>query len=597
MGFWKSVAFLLGIGTKDFRTGGWDGKQPNLWDTNHRLNRIGNPGTPAHREDIENDFESYVEGAYKANGPVFACMAARGMVFSEATFQWRRYEKDKAPKFSGKKTTAELADLFEELYVGTTGSEEVKGRPGDLFGNDDLKVLEKPWPGGTTGELLQRMLQDADLAGNFYATMVDDDGNIGKAAKGPTRRIARLRPDWVTIMVGTKQDGTDACYNADARVLAYVYHPKGGPWNGTVSKSKDVVLLPEEVCHFSPNPDPLARFRGMSWMTPVVREIQADSLATTHKKTYYEEAAVPNIVVRFDKEVDEDTFDEFVEKFNTEHKGAWNAYRTLFLMGGADVTALTTDFNSLQFTQAQGKYESRIAAAAGVPSSWVGFSEGLTGSGLNSQGVFTAARRRFADGTIRPLWRMAAASLQNILTIPAGAHLWYDERGIAFLREDAKDAAEIMSTLMNAADAGIKAGFQPDAVVVALRDNSIERLLGGHTGLVSVQMQMPKTDQHLDQDAEEAAIRQVEASTVVQLAPLFTLDSIALFMKTGDVTKLQKDPVAERQRAAAAQQQERAATAQPDKPPPAAPAGGAPKPASGQKPPASGKPNATGGKT
>jgi phage portal protein BeeE len=547
---WKSIGYLLGF-RKDFSSGGWDGLQPNVWDNVHPLNRhLRMNGTPSHREEIENDFESYVENAYKANGPVFAVMAARSMVFSEATFQWRRFEKERGLPKPGKPGGKKELDLLRAEFDDVTaewkwnhGSEETKGRPGELFGTEDLKLLETPWPGGTTGELLSKMLQDVDLAGNFYGVIVDDAGNKGRAAKGPTRRIARLRPDWVTIIVGTPQDGTDGCYDADARVLGYLYSPKGGPLGGTL-KGSEVLFMPDEVCHFSPYPDPQARFRGMSWLTPIIREIQADSLSTIHKKKFLEDAAVPNIVVRFDKEVDEDTFDEFVEKFNTEHKGAWNAYRTLFLMGGADVTALTQDFAQLQFTQSQGKAESRIAAAAGVPSSWVGFSEGMQGSSLNA-GNFAASRRRFADGTIRPLWRVAAASLQNLLKPPAGAHLWYDERGIAFLREDAKDLAEIMRINLNALDAGIKAGFKPDAVVIAVRDNTVERLIGQHTGLVSVQMMTPRTEEQ-EMAEVDAGIRQTEAMAIQSLILAgCELGSIAEYLRTGDPKKLKKDPKAQ----------------------------------------------------
>jgi phage portal protein BeeE/CheY-like chemotaxis protein len=557
MGFWSTLTSRI---RKNFSSGGWDGKQPDIWNPLNRLSALTSSGQPSHREDIENSFESYVGGAYKSNGPIFACMQARQMVFAEATFQWRRFVQDTPAATAKKPGSKELADMRFEWDAaegefkwnhGSEAQEFTKGRPGDLFGNGDLKVLENPWPGGTTGELLQRMIQDADLAGNFYGVIVDDDGNMGRAAKGPTRRVARLRPDWVTILVGTKQNGTEGCYDPDARVLAYIYHPRGGTV-ASYNAANDVMFTPDEVCHFSPNPDPIARFRGMSWLTPIIREIQADSLATVHKKKFLEDAAVPNIVVRFDKDVDEDTFDEFVEKFNTEHKGAWNAYRTLFLMGGADVTPLTHDFAQMQFTQSQGKSESRIAAAAGVPSSWVGFSEGLTGSGLNSQGVYAAARRRFADGTIRPLWRMAAASLQNLLNVPAGAHLWYDERGIAFLREDAKDLAEIMRINMNAVDAGIKSGFKPDAVVTAIRDNAIERLLGEHTGLVSVQMMMPQMDTTLDTQETEATIRQIQATAIVALASQFDIASIAKFLESGDASVLKKDPKAVAARAQAA---------------------------------------------
>ena len=59
----------------------------------------------------------------------------------------------------------------------------------------------------------------------------------------------------------------------------------------------------------------------------------------------------------------------------------------------------------------------RLAAAAGIPPVVVGFSEGMQGSSLNA-GNYSAARRRMADGTMRPLWRNAARSLATLLNVP-----------------------------------------------------------------------------------------------------------------------------------------------------------------------------------
>lgn len=432
-----------------------------LWSPEHFLNRSVFGGSlQDDREQIENSFESYVEGAFKKSGPVFACISTRAAVLSEARFQFRRYEK---------------------------------GRPTDLFGGDELKLLEKPWPGGTTGELIARMEQDASLAGNFFATTADDNGMYGKASRnGPGRRIVRMRPDWVTIIVGSPRRNGHPL-DLGARIVGYLYEPRQsvfGAAQSPVAQPQTVFLLPEEICHYSPEPDPIARFRGMSWLTPVVREISADIAATKHKEKFFENAAVPNLAIKFDKETSEDAFKMFVEKFKTEHKGAWNAYKTLFLMGGADVEPLTMDFKAMDFTSVIGKGENRIANAAGVPSAWVGFSEGMQGSSLNA-GNIGMLRRRFADGTIRPLWRKMSASLEPLIDIPGGAHIWYDERGVAFLREDARDLAEIMQTNMNGMEAGIRAGYNPDALVEAFRDNDITKLLGEHSGRFSVQLLPP----------------------------------------------------------------------------------------------------------
>lgn len=394
------------------------------------------------KETIEGSFEGYVDGAYKRNGIVFACILARLLPFSEARFQYQR-----------------LAD----------------GRPGDLFGGPALSLLENPWPSGTTGELLAHMEQDASIAGNFYATPV---------GTGANRRLRRLRPDWVTIVSGVRNDPDASSFDLESEVLAYLYRPRN------VRDAETVTLLPEQVIHYSPIPDPLAQWRGMSWLTPIVREIQADSQATKHKLKFFENGATSNFVVTYDPSISPDAFQAFVSKFEGAHKGVDNAYKTIHLGGGADATVVGADLKQLDFKATQGAGETRIAAAAGVGAIIGRLSEGMQGSSLN-QGNYNAAKRQFADMTLRPLWRTAAASLAKVVDVPGGSRLWYDDRDIAFLKEDQKDAAEILSlgaqTVARLADSG----FDPDSAVAAVAAGDLSLLRGKHSGLFSVQLQTP----------------------------------------------------------------------------------------------------------
>ena len=391
------------------------------------------------QEQIDANFAGYVSGAYKGNGVVFACILARLLVFSEARFQYQRY---------------------------------VNGRPGELFGDTSLAILERPWPNGTTGELLARMEQDTSLAGNFFATIVDDrDG----------RRIRRLRPDWVTIVTGSRSGGGPTAL--DARVVGYLYEPKEG-----VERPGPVMLLPGDVVHWSPIPDPDAQWRGMSWITPIVREIQSDSAATKHKQMFFENGTVGSLAVTYDKEVPQAHVEAFAKLFKEAHAGVDNAYKTYHLGGGADVTTVGANLQQLDFKVTQGAGETRIAAAAGVGAVIAQLSEGLQGSSLNS-GNFSAARRRFADGTIRPLWRSAAAALETFSTPPEGARLAVDPRDIPFLQEDELDEAEIHAKQASTISALIMAGFSPDAVVAAVTSGDLESLVGAHSGLYSVQLQ------------------------------------------------------------------------------------------------------------
>lgn len=402
----------------------------------------------ADREVIENDFEGYIRQAYKDNGVVFACMLTRMLLFSEVRFQWQSMRN---------------------------------GRPNKLFPTSELRILEKPWPNGTTGELAARMIQDADGAGGWYGTTVDDNGKMGKAATGPGRRIARMRPDWTSIILGSK---SGHAYALDTRPIAYQYAP---PASDGMRAPEPVLLLPSEIAHFSPIPDPLAQFRGMSWLTPVMREIKADKAASKHKLKFFEHGATLGTIVTLDKDIDPDAFDEFVERFRAQHEGVDVAYKTLIIGGGADATVTGANMQQLDFKATQGAGETRIAAAAGMHPVAVGLSEGLAGSSLNA-GNFDAAIRFSIDKTIRSLWRGAAASLEGLLTSPGDdSRLWYDDRDITLLKTNATDEAEIQVKQMTAAKQALDAGYEPDSVTEYLETGDLSVLEHTHRPTVQVQ--------------------------------------------------------------------------------------------------------------
>jgi phage portal protein BeeE len=749
------------------------------------------------QESIGNSFTGYVNGAYKADGVVFATVLARMLLFTEARFQFQRLEK---------------------------------GRPGDLFGSPALELLEHPWPNGTTGELLARMEQDVSLSGNFYAVR-------------ERRRLRRLRPDWVSIVLTAAPDQA-----VESDVAGYAYHP-GGPG----SRTRPEIFLPGEVCHWSPIPDPEAQYRGMSWLTPVVREVQADRAATAHKLKFFENAApqpydagvltptgwvemgdlkvgdrvfgsdgkpktvlgvypqgiqdiyrvtfssgattectadhlwtvanaydrqrgvtrtqtleklvqqgirydsgpykwsvplvdpmefddpgdlpmdpyllgsllgdgsfrsngkgsggvafaacssdvdeqeallsallpagvtisrrnrggwsefyfkgpggprpnpftqvirdmglfdvpgyeksipqqylrasvtqrvgllqglidtdgnidgrqpntvrfdttsqvlaqqvvelasslgavasvrlgraatergraqwhvtisrlpewinpcrlarkakayspkfrggrwrfiqsveyvgpkpaqciavdssdhlyvtdgyvlthnTPNLAVSLKETVTEEQFRAFMAAMNASHQGVDNAYKTLFLGGGADVTVVGSDLRQLSFKDTQGAGETRITAAGGVPAVIVGLSEGLQAATYSNYGQ---ARRKFGDHWARPQWRSACAALQTVLQPPAGTRLWYDDRDIAFLREDQLDSAEIAFRKAQTIRALTDSGYTAESVVGAVLADDFALL--SHSGLFSVQLQPPGTTAPAPAPAKEA---------------------------------------------------------------------------------------------
>lgn len=395
-------------------------------------------------ESIETDFAGVVQGAYKRNGVIFACQTARLSVFAQATFCWQQ--------------------------VRSQG-------PGDTFTNADLAPLQSPWVNGSEGELLARMIQDVDNAGNAYVRKAPADSLS-------LNRLERLRPDWVDIVMA----GDPGMMNMT--VIGYLYY-RGGRSSGR----RPEPLILDEVAHWSPYPDPIATYRGMSPITPVLREVIADNAATTHKGEFFNRAATPNLAIKFDPSVTVEKFEKFKGAMETEHAGLHNAWKTLYLGGGADPVTVGQSFRDMDYKAVQALGETRIAAAYGVPAVIAQISEGLAGSSLNT-GNFSAARRLFADRTMRWLWKEACASLQRVVTVPPRTRLWWDERQISFLREDQKDAADIQATEASTITALVREGFTPESAVAAVMTEDWTVL--EHTGALSVQLVKPSDNTNQD---------------------------------------------------------------------------------------------------
>lgn len=398
-----------------------------------------NPGQETER--LEHSFVSYVYGGLKANGAVATCIQARVRVFSQLRF------------------------LFQEFN---------DGRPGDMFDSQALLPLRRPWTGAGTRQLLTWMLLHNDLGGNAYVLRPKTPDDM------PMNRLAMLRPDWVTIVIAGDPD------DPLAEVLGYLYQP-GGP-----GSSKDAVFYDaSEVAHFAALPDPYAKWRGMSWLTPVIRNLQAHQAATEHKIGYFERGATPNMVVKFDPLVSQESVNVFKDMFNETQVGASNAGRPLFLGGGADVTMVGSTLQQMSFAETQDAEEALIAAAAGVPLAIAQLGEGLQGSTLNAGNV-EAVKRIFQETTIADLAGCAAEALAGIVRAPrSDVRLWWDVRDVPFFRADATAAADVRAadaaTIRSLSDGG----FDPDSARDAVVANDFALLK--HTGQLSVQLQEPGT--------------------------------------------------------------------------------------------------------
>lgn len=398
------------------------------------------------KEPPPTSFEGYASVLLAGNPVVWGASQVRKAVFSQARFTYRR-----------------LSD-------------------GGLFGHPSLRPLERPWPGARTSKLLKRMILHSDVGGNAYVL------NVGG-------RLQLMRPDYVTIVLGSRLEPDEPYLAEDAELAGYLYLPPQSP------SDRARFYLPDEVAHFAPMPDPLAHFRGMSWFSPVVREIQGDKQTTEHKLKFFEQGATPNVIIRFDPSQTLAQVKAFKELVEDNHQGLADAYKTMYLGGGADATVVGADLQQLDFSNTVGKAETRILMAAGVHPVIAGASEGMQGASLNA-GNFTQIRRLFSDVHLQDLWNEAAGALETLLQVPGGAELAVDGRNVPFLQDDGRDEAEIQRSQSRTIAALVREGFTPESVVSAVNANDMSLLV--HSGLMSVQLQPPITGDEGSEDGDDA---------------------------------------------------------------------------------------------
>ncbi len=389
------------------------------------------------REAILPGVASAAQQAYGTNGAVFSAILARMVLVSECRFSFQRVADKK---------------LFTDARLG---------------------VLQHPWPDGTEGELLVRAEQDVSLAGNFFLWDAGD-------------RLVRWRPEWVTIISRIVSAPRGGHYR---QVIGYDYSP---PRQLEPEYGEPQFALAREVVHWHPLPDPAAEFRGMSWLTPVIRDVQADSGMTTYKIRYLEHHASPNLLLKYAQRLAPGTIDAIRERVNARYGGPEGAGGTLVLDSGADATIIGSNLAQMDFSGVQAAGAERVLAAGNVPGVIVGL-EPLRGAGRGYQ----ESMRKFADLFGRPQWRSFCGALQKLTPgndVDAGAvRLWFDTADIAALQEGEQERAQMSLIHAQAVLTYRNAGSTFDSAVKAVLANDVSQLEVDPAAAAP----QPQTSQHL----------------------------------------------------------------------------------------------------
>jgi hypothetical protein len=276
-------------------------------------------------------------------------------------------------------------------------------------------------------------------------------------------RLVRLRPDWTTIV----SELVTASGGQFRRVTGYWVQPPGA----SRDRDRGHWYPVEEVVHWHPIPDPAADFRGMSWLTPAVRDVQGDDGMTTYKVQYLKNAATPNLLIRYSQKLAPGTIDALRDRMKARYAGPANAFKTLVLDQGADLTVVGNSFSQMDFANVLQAGTERILGASQVPAVLLGL-EPLRGAGRGYQ----ESLQKFANLWARPQWRSVCGALEQVAGTPAGNRLWFDTGDITALQDGELERGQSALVKAQAVLACRQAGYTRESAVQFVNSGDVGML-------------------------------------------------------------------------------------------------------------------------
>jgi hypothetical protein len=192
---------------------------------------------------------------------------------------------------------------------------------------------------------------------------------------------------------------------------------------------------------------------------------------TQYKIKYLENAATPNILIRYSQKLQPGTVDALRERMAARYASPQNAFKTLILDQGADLTVVGNSLSQMDFSNVMQAGTERILADSMVPAVLVGL-EPLRGAGRGYQ----ESLQKFANLWARPQWRSVCGALEQIAGTPPGNRLWFDTGDITALQDGEMERGQTALVKSQALLACRQAGYTRDSAVQFINSGDVGML-------------------------------------------------------------------------------------------------------------------------
>jgi HK97 family phage portal protein len=294
-----------------------------------------------------NDYASLVNGGYRRNQIIYACVNLKAASFAE-------------PRLIAAERTPE----------GTS----------DLgFDHDLQRLLDEPNPDQDQYELLELLGIHYETAGEFFVHKV-------RSGSDKVVRLDVLRPDRIAPIA-----------DSSGVVKEYEY---------SVDGAGKRTIPARDVLH-NCRPDPLNDYRGLSPIAVAARAVDMDNQSLDFLRTYFLNGGMPKGILKLKGTVSPEERDRVRQKWTQQYGGASGWHTAAVLDGDVDYSELGSKPSDMDLSAVFDVSETRICQVFQVPPILVAARIGLNRSTYANA---RDARLSFWDETMAPVFRRAAAS-------------------------------------------------------------------------------------------------------------------------------------------------------------------------------------------
>jgi phage portal protein BeeE len=222
-----------------------------------------------------------------------------------------------------------------------------------------------------------------------------------------------------------------------------------------------IPLLPTEVI-FNSYPDPEDTYGGSGPIRSVLTDIQAASMAAEWNRNFFSNSAEPGGVIQLDGKLEDEEFNELVDRWRDSHRGVARAHRIAVLENGATWIPNQHSMRDMDFANLRGTSRDIIREAVGVGKTMTGVSDDVNRA--NAQ----TSQEVFASWTVDPRLRRWRNVLNTQFLRLFGATATGNEWDYVYpMPQNREEDALELTTKTNAVLALVTAGYDPaDALEV-----------------------------------------------------------------------------------------------------------------------------------